>query len=184
MIDSFLQKIQSVTVHSVPVTPILLLLKYSCFFFLSLPHIFSFHIYSFLQHLHTKKFSLHKPEIVQAIPHTIQCKQKNMEDFTMSDLTATNCGCNNGVESGNNNSWWIIILLLLFCGGNNNGIGGGIGGGCGGGCGFGDCSCLILILLLLCCCGNGNGNGVGGGIGGGCGCNNNCVCGCSCGSSC
>ena len=49
----------------------------------------------------------------------------------MSDLTATNCGCNN--SCGNNNcgngifgNSCIWIILLLFCGGgcgNNNGCG-------------------------------------------------------------
>ena len=47
----------------------------------------------------------------------------------MSDLTATNCGCNNGTSNtsgffGGNSCLW-LILLLLFCGGNgcgNNGI--------------------------------------------------------------
>ena len=56
----------------------------------------------------------------------------------MSDLTATNCGCNDGCGCGNSIIW--IILLLCCCGGNNgsafsnNGCGCGgnnFGGGCG-----------------------------------------------------
>ncbi len=70
----------------------------------------------------------------------------------MSDLAATNCGCN---ECGNNNGGcgsilWIIILLSC-CG---NGFG---GNGCGNGCGnngFGGDSCILIIILLLCCGGN------------------------------
>ena len=72
----------------------------------------------------------------------------------MSDLTATNCGCNN--SCGNNNcgngifgNSCIWIILLLFCGGgcgNNNGCGLlGNNNGCGGNdC----CEWLIWILLL------------------------------------
>ena len=74
----------------------------------------------------------------------------------MSDLTATNCGCNN--SCGNNNcgngifgNSCIWIILLLFCGGgcgNNNGCGLlGSNNGCGGNdC----CEWLIWILLLSC----------------------------------
>ncbi len=64
----------------------------------------------------------------------------------MSDLAATNCGCNDG---GCNSLIWLIILLALLSG--NNGIGLSNGNGC---C---DNSCLWLILLLCCCGGNGNG---------------------------
>ena len=51
----------------------------------------------------------------------------------MSDLTATNCGCNNnnsrGIFGGNNT--WLWILLLIFCVGNDD-------DGCGSGrSGFG-----------------------------------------------
>lgn len=69
----------------------------------------------------------------------------------MSDLAATNCGCDcdNRVRGGffGGNCIW-IILLLCCCG---DGFGGGFGGdGCGNGCDW------IWIILLLCCCG-GNG---------------------------
>ena len=79
----------------------------------------------------------------------------------MSDLTATNCGCNNNSCSNNNNcsngifgNSCIWIILLLFCGG-------GCGNGCGNnscgllgnknkGCGGNDCcEWLIWILVLL-----------------------------------
>lgn len=82
----------------------------------------------------------------------------------MSDLSATNCGCNNRPnDCGCNNSifggdscTWIIILLLLFsCGGCGNGFLSGNGCGCGND--NNGCSCLILILLLFCCGGNGFG---------------------------
>lgn len=85
----------------------------------------------------------------------------------MSDLTATNCGCNscgcsnsNGLLGGNNSCIW-IILLLFFCNGNNScgcndGCGSSILGGNNGGC----CEWLIWILLLSCFCG-GNNNGCG-----------------------
>ena len=76
----------------------------------------------------------------------------------MSDLTATNCGCNNGNDYntanffGGNSCIW-IILLLLFCNGNDNGCGrsglfgrGGNNGGC--------CEWIILLLILSSCCGN------------------------------
>lgn len=98
----------------------------------------------------------------------------------MSDLTATNCGCNdscgcaqnNSIFGGNSCIW--IILLLLFCGGNNGGLFGNNGCGCNNGCGNtslfsgngGCCEWIIWILLLSSFCGNG------------CGCNNNCGCGC------
>ena len=66
----------------------------------------------------------------------------------MSDLAATNCGCEN--EGGCNSIIWLIILLCC-CGCGNNGI--------GGGCDNGNNSCLWLILLLFCCGGNGCGGG-------------------------
>ena len=75
----------------------------------------------------------------------------------MSDLAATNCGCNDG---GNNccSIIWIIILLSLCGGCGNNGSGFNFGNnGCGGNDG---CGCLWIILLLLFCgggCGGGNG---------------------------
>lgn len=76
-----------------------------------------------------------------------------MEDFKMSDLAATNCGC--GCEGNNGCSNIIWILLLLCCCGNG---GFGRGDGCGNGCG-GGCESIWIILLLLCCCGNNNGIG-------------------------
>ena len=86
----------------------------------------------------------------------------------MSDLTATNCGCNNSSTWGGNNNGcgcnWIIWILLLscFCGGNNNGCGGILGGnngcGCNDGCSNNSCEWLIWILLISCFCG-GNNNG-------------------------
>lgn len=77
----------------------------------------------------------------------------------MSDLTATNCGCDNGCNSGcgsgtnslfGNGSCgcsiiWIILLLNVF------------GNGCGQsscGCGSDNNNCLLILLLLLCCNGD------------------------------
>ncbi len=101
----------------------------------------------------------------------------------MSDLTATNCGCNDscGCASAQNNGGcnsWIWIILLLFCCNGNNGCGCGNSCGCGsslfGGNGS-SCEWLIWILLISCFCGNG-----GGLFGGnGCGCGNSCGCGCN-----
>ena len=91
----------------------------------------------------------------------------------MSDLTASNCGCdndnrcgcNNNVFGGNSNSWIWIILLLSCCGGCGNGFFGGNNNcGCGCGCGtdtisnFGGNSCIWIIILLF-FCGGGNNNG-------------------------
>ena len=101
-----------------------------------------------------------------------QPPEQNLEDFTMSDLAATNCGCgndgcgcNNNCGCGNGTSLfgdnscscilWIICLMCL-CG--NNGC------GCSNNCGYGNDSCWIIIVLLLLCSG-------------GCGCGNN---GCGC----
>ena len=59
----------------------------------------------------------------------------------MSDITATNCGCerdcgcNNGCNGGCNN------------GCNGNGLFNFWGGN-------GNCSCILWILILLACCGN------------------------------
>jgi len=97
--------------------------------------------------------------------------------FTMSDLQASNCGCNQPTNCDNGCGFggfgnWIWILLLLCCCGNGNGNGGCGISNFGGGCGCGEsngCGSWIWILLLLCCCGNGNG---------GCGCGNNNGCGC------
>lgn len=80
----------------------------------------------------------------------------------MSDLAATNCGCNDcgcggwGTSlfgGGNSCSCILWIICLLCCGGNN---------GCGNNNGCCNDSCWIIILLLLCCGNNG------------CGCNNCC----------
>ncbi len=103
----------------------------------------------------------------------------------MSDLTATNCGCNNscgngtsntsGLFGGNNCIW--LILLLLFCGGNgcgSNGISLLSGNGCGND-GNSCCEWIIWLLILSSICG---------GSGSGCGNNgytpasNGCGCGC------
>ena len=53
----------------------------------------------------------------------------------MSDLSATNCGCNNscsnnrsGFGFGGDSCCWIIILLLCCCGGFGSGF---INDGCG-----------------------------------------------------
>ena len=73
-----------------------------------------------------------------------------MEDFKMSDLAATNCGC--GCEERNGCSSIIWILLLLCCCGNGHGFFG--GDGCGNGC-----DSIWIILLILCCCGNDHGFG-------------------------
>lgn len=86
----------------------------------------------------------------------------------MSDLAATNCGCDdrcgcgqddgcgcgglmNGFGGGSSCSCilWIIILLS-FCGNGNSGFFGGHNG-----CGCADNSCLLIIILLLCCGGCG-----------------------------
>ena len=74
----------------------------------------------------------------------------------MSDLSATNCGCDCGreVDSCGNNSCIWIILLLLFCGGCGNGRNSWGNNGC-------DNSCLWIIILLFCCGGCG-GNSFGG----------------------
>lgn len=75
----------------------------------------------------------------------------------MSDLTATNCGCNNGTSNASSNGCssliWIIILLSLCggCGGNGLSLANNNDNGC---------ETLIILLLLLSCCG-GNNNGCG-----------------------
>lgn len=74
----------------------------------------------------------------------------------MSDLAATNCGCNDGC--GCNSIIWIIILLS--CCGNGTSLFNSNNDGC-------DNSCIWIILLLLFC-----GNGMGSGRSG-CGCGNN-----------
>jgi len=65
----------------------------------------------------------------------------------MSDLSATQCGCNNG-----NNGLLDLILLMSVLGGN---------GGCGfsgfSGLNFGgenSCELLTTLLLINCLCGN------------------------------
>lgn len=75
----------------------------------------------------------------------------------MSDLSATNCGCNGNSREGNNGCSsliWLLILLSLL---NNN-------DGCGSGrSGFGlfnndnsCCNTIIWLLILSSCCGNGS----------------------------
>ena len=83
----------------------------------------------------------------------------------MSDLTATNCGCNSNRSNncgcfGGNSCWWIIILLF-FCNGN---ISWGTWNRSGEGCGCdndnnGCCSMIWILLLLFFCNGNGCSNG-------------------------
>lgn len=74
----------------------------------------------------------------------------------MSDLSATQCGCQQNV-GGDSCCTWIIILILLFtCCGNNGmdgcGCGNGIGSLFGGGDSGCDCMLPIIIILLFCCC--------------------------------
>jgi hypothetical protein len=66
----------------------------------------------------------------------------------MSDLAATNCGCNS--DNGCSNLIWIILLLSCCCGNGTSLFNG------NGGCGGDNSSCWIIILLLL-CCNNGGG---------------------------
>jgi len=68
----------------------------------------------------------------------------------MSDLTATNCGCNDGGCNCSSIIW--IIILLSCCGNGNSGFFN--NNGCGN-----DNSCLWIILLLLFCGGGCGGNG-------------------------
>lgn len=80
----------------------------------------------------------------------------------MSDLTATNCGCNscnnNSTFFGGNSCWILILVLLFSCGGcgNGNGILGGNSCGCGCDNNNNSCEWLIWILLISCFCGNNN----------------------------
>lgn len=94
--------------------------------------------------------------------HIMKCI-KFLEDTIVSDLAATNCGCNNGCGCGGNGNGgcnscniiiWIILLSCLCGNGNGTGLsnvfgcGGGDDCGCGGGC---NNSCIWLILILLFC---------------------------------
>lgn len=79
----------------------------------------------------------------------------------MSDLAATNCGCN----EGNGCCSIIWILLLLSCCGNGSGFFG------GNSCDNNNCSCIWIILLLFFCGGCNDGIGFN---------NNGCGCGCGC----
>ncbi|MCH5260709.1 MAG: chorion class high-cysteine HCB protein 13 [Lachnospiraceae bacterium] len=75
----------------------------------------------------------------------------------MSDLTATNCGCNNNNGRGlfGNNSWLWIILLLSCFGNNDDGCGGGRSGfGLFNNDGNSCCNTIIWLLILTSCCGN------------------------------
>ena len=75
----------------------------------------------------------------------------------MSDLTATNCGCNtnNGRGLFGNNSWLWIILLLSCFGNDDDGCGGGRSGfGLFNNDGNSCCNTLIWLLILSSCCGN------------------------------
>ena len=77
----------------------------------------------------------------------------------MSDLAATNCGCERDNNCRNdcgcfgNNFIWLIILFA--CCGNNS------WGGCGNGCGCGNDNCCLIIILLLLCGNKWGGNGCG-----------------------
>ena len=65
----------------------------------------------------------------------------------MSDLAATNCGCECGNGDNGCGSLIWILLLLCCCGGNNGSF---LSNGSG-------CDNILPLLLILCCCGNGNG---------------------------
>ena len=89
----------------------------------------------------------------------------------MSDLAATNCGCDGGFRNNNGCDCILWILILSCICGNGFGF-----GGCDKGCGWGGNNCWLLILILLFC-----GNGFGfGGCDNGCGCGND-RCGNNCG---
>ena len=98
--------------------------------------------------------------------HIMKCI-KILEETIVSDLAATNCGCNGGCTGSNNGGCnscsiiiWIILLSCLCGNGNGTGLsnvfgcGNGDDCGCGGGCGNNSCVWLILILLF---CGGGCG---------------------------
>lgn len=73
----------------------------------------------------------------------------------MSDLAATNCGCECGGNDSSwnfsNNNWiWIIILLFSCCGGSS--MCNRSNDGCG-------CNNWIWIIILLFLCGDNNGCG-------------------------
>lgn len=83
----------------------------------------------------------------------------------MSDLSATQCGCQDNNRSGCGCGNWIWIILIIFflnncCGGDSR------DDSCGCGCGgfgnlFGNsgnnscCEWIIILLVLFNCCGNG-----------------------------
>ena len=71
----------------------------------------------------------------------------------MSDLAATNCGCNDGGSNCCSIIW--IIILLSLCGNNGSGFNFGNNG-----CGNDGCGCLWIILLLLFCNGGCGGNSI------------------------
>ena len=101
--------------------------------------------------------------------HIMKCI-KILEETIVSDLAATNCGCNGGCGCGGSNNGgcnscsiiiWIILLSCLCGNGNGTGLSNIFGcgngddcGGCGGGCSNNSCVWLILILLF---CGGGCG---------------------------
>lgn len=70
----------------------------------------------------------------------------------MSDLTATQCGCQRSDnQNGCGGILWIIILFALCgCNGNDSGCGSGLFGGGGSDCG---CESILILILLLSCCG-------------------------------
>ena len=82
----------------------------------------------------------------------------------MSDLSATQCGCQSH-NNGGSCSWIWIILILWFlcncCGDNDCDSTSGRGGCFGNFLNMGDNSCcewIIILIVLFCCCGN-NGGG-------------------------
>ncbi|MCU6761155.1 Uncharacterised protein [uncultured Roseburia sp.] len=64
----------------------------------------------------------------------------------MSDLAATNCGCDCGDNNGCGNLIW-LFLILSCCGGNNGSFFNGSG-----------CDNILPLLLILCCCGGNGGS--------------------------
>jgi hypothetical protein len=80
--------------------------------------------------------------------------------FPMSELSASQCGCNNPQQSSGNGCSgliWIILLLCICQNGDEGGCGLSTFGGGGGDNNNSCCGLIILLLLLSCCCGNGNG---------------------------
>lgn len=78
----------------------------------------------------------------------------------MSDLSATQCGCQGNDRSGSGCGNWIWIILIIYflnncCGGSSRDS----SCGCGGLSGLFDgngscCEWIIILLVLFCFCGN------------------------------